>query len=176
MWITQPQAAEILGVHPQTVAKMVARGDLVSRGQAGVLGSLDRDDVVRLRDARMQAAAQRKRKRLAARRLTRIPTSRRPPDDEHEWMRTREAAAFMGVSQPAISREDEGCLVRVTRTAPSLGARGSGTGRELRRLRLAPNLRTCAGCLQRLKSPSVACSMKFQRRRTGRLVGSREHE
>ena len=34
MWITQLQAAEILGVHKQTVAKMVARGELSSRGQA----------------------------------------------------------------------------------------------------------------------------------------------
>ena len=30
MWLTQPQAAEILGVHPQTVAKLVARGELSS--------------------------------------------------------------------------------------------------------------------------------------------------
>ena len=27
----------------------------------------------------------------------------RPPDTEHTWLRTREAAEFMGVSQPAIS-------------------------------------------------------------------------
>jgi hypothetical protein len=33
VWITQPEAAEILEVHPQTEAKVVARGDLTSRGQ-----------------------------------------------------------------------------------------------------------------------------------------------
>jgi excisionase family DNA binding protein len=27
-----------------------------------------------------------------------------PPDEEHVWLRTREAAEFMGVSQPAISQ------------------------------------------------------------------------
>jgi len=86
VWITQPEAAEILAVHPQTVAKMVARGDLTSRGQWDVLGSLDRDDVLRLRDARREAAARRQRDREAR--------ARRP----------REAAEFMGVSQPAISK------------------------------------------------------------------------
>ena len=58
VWITQPQAAEILGVHPQTVAKMVARGDLTSRGQ-GVRGSLDRDEVLALGVARREAAERR---------------------------------------------------------------------------------------------------------------------
>lgn len=40
MWITQPKAAAVLGVHPQRVAKLVARGDLTSRGQSGRHGSL----------------------------------------------------------------------------------------------------------------------------------------
>ena len=33
------------------------------------------------------------------------PTTRRqPPDAEHDWLCTREAAALMGVSMPAISQ------------------------------------------------------------------------
>ena len=103
MWITQPEAAEILAVHPQTVAKMVARGDLNSRGQSGVRGSLDRDEVLALAVARREAAKRRQREREAA--TNRRPASTvQPPDAEHVWLRTREAAAFMGVSQPAISQ------------------------------------------------------------------------
>ena len=70
MWITQPEAAEILEVHPQTVAKMVARPDLTSRGQSGVLGSLDRDEVLALSAARCRAGDRQARDREArARRL-----------------------------------------------------------------------------------------------------------
>ena len=102
MWITQPEAAEILGVHPQTVAKMVARGELTSRGQ-GVRGSLDRDEVLALAVARRGAAERRQRERDAATRHRPVRTEQ-PPDAEHVWLRTREAAEFMGVSQPAISQ------------------------------------------------------------------------
>jgi hypothetical protein len=99
---TQPEAAEILGVHPQTVAKMVARGDLTSRGQ-GVRGSLDRDEVLALGVARREAAERRQREREARQRPQPVATEQ-PPDDEHVWLRTREAAESMGVSQPAISQ------------------------------------------------------------------------
>ena len=103
MWITQPEAAEILGVHPQTVANMVARGDLTSRGQSGVRGSLDRDEVLALAAAlaeRLQSAAN-------ASGTPHEPSAVRtehPPDAEHVWLRTLEADEFMGVSQPAISQ------------------------------------------------------------------------
>lgn len=33
MWITQPQAAEILGCHVSLIGKLVAKGELTSRGQ-----------------------------------------------------------------------------------------------------------------------------------------------
>lgn len=103
MWITQPEAAGILGVHPQTVAKMVARGDLTSRGQSGVLGSLDRDEVLALRAARRKSGDWRACERDARARRRQVSTER-PPDTEHTWLRTREAVEFMGVSQPAISQ------------------------------------------------------------------------
>ncbi len=100
MWITQPEAAEILGVHPQTVAKMVARGELTSRGQ-GVRGSLDRDEVRALGVARRDAADWREAERVALRRRVRTGE---PPDAGHESLRLGEAAAFMDVTEPAISQ------------------------------------------------------------------------
>jgi len=102
VWITQPEAAEILGVRPQTVARMVARGDLTSRGE-GVWGSLERDEVLALGVARREAAQRRQREREARQRRQPVATEQ-PPDDEHVWLRTREAAEFMGVSQPATSQ------------------------------------------------------------------------
>jgi len=74
VWITQPEVAEILDVHPQTVAKMLPPGDLTSHGRSGVRGSLDRDEVLALGVARREAAERRQREREAA-------PSRRPGQD-----------------------------------------------------------------------------------------------
>ena len=86
-------------MHRQTVAKLVARGDLSSRGQ-GVRGSLDRDEVLALRVTRREAVDRREAEREARRQRA---STGQPPDDEHEWLRLREAAQFMGVSTRAIS-------------------------------------------------------------------------
>ena len=57
--------------------------------------------------ARREAAERRQREREARRRRN----AERPPDTEHVWFRTKEAAAFMGVTEPAISqRAREGRL------------------------------------------------------------------
>ena len=45
MWITQAQAAEILGCHVSLIGKLVAKGELTSRGRSG-RASLDRDQVL----------------------------------------------------------------------------------------------------------------------------------
>ena len=95
--------AGILGVHPQTVAKMVARGELTSRGPSGLMGSLDRDEVLAVSVARRGAAERKRRERETRAGRQRISTEQ-PPDDEHAWLRTLEAAEFMGVSTPAISK------------------------------------------------------------------------
>ena len=102
-------------MHPQTVAKMVARGDLTSRGPSGVLGSLDRDEVLALSAARREAAEQQQRQRDARESRPRVSTEQ-PPDDEHVWLRTREAAALR-VSQPRIRHR--GCLSTGPITAPA---------------------------------------------------------
>lgn len=80
--ITRPEAAEILDVHPQTVAKMVARGDLTSHARSRVRGSLDRDEALALAVPRKEAAERRQREREAA--PSRRPTgTAQPPDAEH---------------------------------------------------------------------------------------------
>jgi hypothetical protein len=92
-WVTQRQAAELLGVHHITVAKMVRRGDLAPRdGQP----SLSRNQVVELAAARQAAAAE-----LAARREA-TPADPRPPDDEHDWLAAPAAAAVLGCTEIAL--------------------------------------------------------------------------
>ena len=90
--MSQREAAHLLGVHVSAVPKMVRRGDLVPRDGRP---SLSRADVLALRDARAATAA--------ARREPRVPQPRRPPDDDHVWLRARSAAAVMGVSEVALS-------------------------------------------------------------------------
>ena len=99
------EAAEILDVHPQTVAKMVARGDLTSRGRAG-RAWLDRDEVLRLRAEREEGAREpknppRQRKGWAE-----------PPDNEHDWFTSVQAADLLGVSVVAVNKRSRhgGCL------------------------------------------------------------------
>src|SRR6185436_12495702 len=65
-WPRTRPAGEEGGMHRQTVAKLVARGDLSSRGQ-GTWGSLDRDEVVALGVARREAEDRRHRERVARR-------------------------------------------------------------------------------------------------------------
>lgn len=53
--ITQCEAATILEVRPKSIASLVARGSLTSRGRFTV-GSLDRADVLALKVVRCGAA------------------------------------------------------------------------------------------------------------------------
>ena len=48
MWITQLQAAEILGCDVSLIGKLVAKGELTSRVREG-RASLDRDQVLEMR-------------------------------------------------------------------------------------------------------------------------------
>jgi hypothetical protein len=101
VWITQPQAAEILGVHPQTVAKMVARGDLNSRGRTG-RASLARDQVLKLR-------AEREERSRAPKNPPRQGTGwSEPPDAEHDWLTSVQAAELLGVSTVTVHKRCRG--------------------------------------------------------------------
>jgi len=55
VWITQTEAAEILDCHVSLIGKLVAKGQLTSRGRAG-RPSLDRDQVLELRAKRERRA------------------------------------------------------------------------------------------------------------------------
>jgi hypothetical protein len=79
VWITQTRAAEILGCHVSLVAKLVAKGELTSRGHHG-RASLDRDQVLELRvkrERRAQAPKTPQRKRTGW---------SEPPDAVHDWL------------------------------------------------------------------------------------------
>ena len=97
MWITQPQAAEILGCHVSLIGKQVAKGELTSRGRTG-RASLDRDQVLKLRAEREERS-----------REPRNPQRQRqgwydPPDAEHDWLTSVQAAEMLGVSVVAVNK------------------------------------------------------------------------
>lgn len=88
-WVTGREAAQILGVHVSAVPKMVRRGDLTPRN--GRRPFLRRADVEALRDRR------------AVPKPVKAPRpAPQPPDAEHEWLSSNEAAALMGVGRTAV--------------------------------------------------------------------------
>ena len=104
-WISQVEAAELLGVTPTSVYRMVSRGDLHPRPRHGMRPSLNRAEVLDLAQHRAeQAANKRKRADLRAAREAERRRTAGPPDTEHEWLTVREAAALLGVSQVAINK------------------------------------------------------------------------
>ena len=86
-WVSQVDAARILGVHRSAVPKMVRRGDLSPRHERP---NLKRSDVEALRDARAERS-----------RLLSLPPEPKPapqPPDEHpDWVLAKDLATEMGV-------------------------------------------------------------------------------
>ncbi|WP_210651366.1 helix-turn-helix domain-containing protein [Nocardioides sp. SYSU D00065] len=93
-WVTQREAAELLGVHVSAVPKMVRRGDLTPRAGRP---SLSRVAVLELAAARAAAVAEREERQLRP-----APIGPRPPNDEHEWLLAPAAAAVLGCTEVAI--------------------------------------------------------------------------
>lgn len=92
--LTYAQAATVLGCHVSAVHKLVAKGQLTSRGR--VAGALHRDQVEALATERAAAAAARPlRRRLA-------PADPRP-DADHDWMSAPAAAEILGVTPRAVT-------------------------------------------------------------------------
>lgn len=89
-WVTQRQAAALLGVHPSLIPKMLRRGDLKSRVQAP---SRSHSEVLSLAEARAAETA-----KLEARRAAKA-SGPRPPDEEHEWLLAPLAAAVLGCTE-----------------------------------------------------------------------------
>ena len=96
MWITQAQAAEILGCHVSLIAKLVARGELTSRGRTGK-ASLDRDQVLEVLAEREERSRARTPRRRRKGRFV-------PPDAEHDWLTSVQAAEMLGVSVVAVNK------------------------------------------------------------------------
>lgn len=70
-WVTQREAARVLGVHASAVPKMIRRDDLTPRDH---VPSLSRDQVVELAAARGAAAAEREARPTATASPPRSPT------------------------------------------------------------------------------------------------------
>jgi hypothetical protein len=92
-WVTQREAAELLGVHVSLVPKMVRLGDLTPRATRP---SLSRDQVVALATTRKVAAEERERRNAVR------PAGPQAPDDRHEWLLSPATAAVLGCSVVAI--------------------------------------------------------------------------
>src|SRR6188472_3841581 len=91
------------GMHRQTVAKLVARGDLSSRGQ-GTWGSLDRDEVVALGVARREAEDRRHRERVARRPRGR---SGQPPERAESGEGEEHHPPGLRIGNPGVCGEQE---------------------------------------------------------------------
>lgn len=102
-WITQREAAVLLGCHKSRVAKLVAQGLLTSRGTRS--GSLNRRQVEQLaawRAAAPERAEVARDRRQAEREAARVRG--RTPDTVHEWFSVPQAAQLLGVSRVAVGR------------------------------------------------------------------------
>ena len=84
-WISQVEAAELLGVTPTSVYRMVSRGDLHPRPRHGMRPSLDRTEVLNLARSRAdQQANKRERADLRAAREAERRRTAGPPNTDHE--------------------------------------------------------------------------------------------
>jgi hypothetical protein len=91
-WVTQREAADLLGVHISAVPKMVRRGDLKPRPTRP---SLSRVEVLALAAAREHSVVERQRRREAS-------AGPQPPDADHEWLLAPVAAVVLGCSIVAV--------------------------------------------------------------------------
>src|SRR5690349_7641357 len=95
-WIGAREAAEILGVHPSSIPKLRRRGALVRRPD-GRRPAFSRAQVHELAATRARAEEELDRRRK------RPPWTPSPPDDEHEWLLIRPAAAVLGIKPTTLS-------------------------------------------------------------------------
>jgi len=95
-WVTQREAAALLGVHVSLVGKLVARGDLHPRVERP---SLSRAEVVALAEER----ARPKPAETTTPPDPEEPWTPQPPDDEHEWLTSDEAAELLGLTRNGVN-------------------------------------------------------------------------
>lgn len=92
-WITNREAAAILGVHMSAVPKMIRRGDLTPRERRPQLA---RNEVEELRDRRAQPKPP---KPTPDPKPRHVP---KPPDQEHDWLNADEAAELLGLGRSGV--------------------------------------------------------------------------
>lgn len=98
-WLTRPQAADLLGVSVSTIDYLRDQGVLPTHGARGAgRGSILREDAQRVARQRQRAREDRERRQAKAK----VDHSPKPPDSEHEWLTTSQAAAASGVSATMI--------------------------------------------------------------------------
>lgn len=98
--ITHRQAAQLLSCHISNITKLLAKGQLHSVGfrSAGV-GTLDLDEVLALREARLQAERE---KRL---RYDRVDPPRKGPPahlGDHDWLSVEQVALRLDRTESAV--------------------------------------------------------------------------
>lgn len=87
-WITEKEAAAILGVHKSTIPKMIRRGALTRREQRPVLNLAQ---VLAYRDIRQRPPEPKPVKEFPA-----------PPDHDHDWLSADDASELIGISRIAV--------------------------------------------------------------------------
>lgn len=93
-WITAREAAEILGVHKSNIPKMARRGELTRRAERPVIL---RADVEALRQRRSQP------KPLKPPREPKPARVPQPPDRDHDWLNSDEAAVLLGQGRSGVN-------------------------------------------------------------------------
>lgn len=98
--ITHAQAAALLSCHPSNIAKLVKKGRLNSTGMRGPgAGTLDIEQVVQLREERLQAEAER---RLRFDRTDPRPQGPPPELGDHDWLTPDQAGARLGITGTSV--------------------------------------------------------------------------
>jgi excisionase family DNA binding protein len=95
-WLTYQQASDLLSCHVSSVPKMIAKGQLHSRGvRNGSINRQEVEDLVKTRDEQRAARASRR---------PRLHKVDRRPDREHEWLTPSQVAKLLGVTRPAVTK------------------------------------------------------------------------
>lgn len=101
-WVSYLVAADIIGCHPATIAKLVSAGRIRRRCVNRRFPSLDRQSVEEVgREWRREQAAKR---RSAVVRAQRLEERRTPPDDESVWLTAGQSASMLGVTRTRINQ------------------------------------------------------------------------
>lgn len=111
-WITRAEAARILECSPTQVGRFIERGQLTRRSskpRSGRRPSISLDEALRLREQLVneRAAAERAQVQRAQERELRRRYVGEPPDLEHEWLNSVQAAQLLGITRPGLAKRQK---------------------------------------------------------------------